>query len=137
LNERFAVAREHVHLREHDLGTILLVTSGLLGVIASCVHGYLGETRIIARSSFPSRQAKELVRAIWQFSTAIWIVCALVFVAAPWTFDDASRPWIVAAACLPILWGIVGNAWITRGCHPGWAIFALITLLAMFGAVGV
>ena len=114
--------------------TALLCTAGVFCIAASCVHGYLGETRLIAPASFPSRQAKSLVRALFQLSTATWIASGAVMAAAPWLFDDRTRPWAVAAACLPLLWGIAANAWITRGRHFGWKVFAAVVALAALGA---
>lgn len=114
--------------------TALLCTAGVLCAAIACIHGYLGETRLIAPATFPSRQAKALIRAIWQFSTAAWVASGAVLAAAPWAFDDRSRPWAVAAACLPLVWGIVANAWITRGRHFGWKALSAVVALAALGA---
>ena len=114
---------------------LLLCTAGVLCAAAACLHGYLGETRLIAPARFPSRQARLLVSAIFQWSTATWLASGVVIAAAPWWFDDRSRPWAVAAACLPLAWGIVFNAWITRGRHFGWKVLAAIVALALAGAV--
>jgi len=115
--------------------TPLLVLDGLLCITAACLHGYLGEARLIGPAIFPNRQAKQLVSAIWQLSTATWIASGIVIAASPWLFDDARRPWGVAFACVPLAWGIVANAWITRGRHFGWKIFLGIVAAAMLGAV--
>lgn len=117
------------------MGVTLLSAAGLIGAIAACVHGYLGERYILARSSFPNRQAASLVRAIWHLSTATWLAGALLFAAAPWLFNDTVRPWAVGVASLPILWGVVANAWITRGRHVGWMAFALVLALAAGGVL--
>jgi hypothetical protein len=114
--------------------TALLCTAGVLCVAAACVHGYLGETRLIAPARFPSRQAKRLVSAVFQLSTATWIASGAVMAAAPWAFDDRTRPWAVAAACLPLVWGIAANAWITHGRHFGWKVLAAVVALAALGA---
>jgi hypothetical protein len=113
---------------------LLCTAAGVLCVAAACVHGYLGETRLIAPARFPNRQAKALVSAAFQLSTALWIASGAVIAAAPWLFDDRGRPWAVAAACLPLLWVIVANAWITRGRHFGWKVFAAVVALAAMGA---
>ena len=114
--------------------TVLLGIAGVLCAAAACVHGYLGETRLIAPATFPNRQAKLLVSAIFQWSTVTWFASGVVIAAAPWLFDDRSRPWAVAAACLPLVWGIVFNAWITRGRHFGWKVCAAIVVLAVSAA---
>lgn len=51
----------------------LLVPAGLLCIGVACLHGYLGKTRLIARSTFPGRQAGGLISAIWlNASTPFW-----------------------------------------------------------------
>ena len=55
--------------------TALLVASGLLAIVVAGLHGYLGETRLIAPATFPSRQARSLLRAMWQFTAALWAAC--------------------------------------------------------------
>jgi hypothetical protein len=114
--------------------TSLLVSAGVACILAAIAHGYLGQTRLIAPAAFAGRQAKALVVLIWQFSAAAWAACGAVIAASPWLFSDATRPAAVAIACLPLLWGVVGNAWITRGRHFGWKLFGAIVLVAAIGA---
>lgn len=113
---------------------IILVAAGLACIVAALIHGYLGQTRLIAPATFPNRQAKALVGVIWQLSTAIWAVCGAVIAASPWVFDDHTRLAAVLCACLPLGWGIVGNAWVTRGRHFGWKMLAAIVSAAIIGA---
>ena len=113
--------------------TVLLVGGGLGLIAAAIAHGYLGQTRLIASATFQSRQAKEIVLAIWHFSSASWAACGAIIAASPWLFDDASRKTAVMFACLPVVYGVVGNAWITRGRHFGWKVFAAAITLAMLG----
>ena len=112
----------------------LLVSAGLLCIAVAFYHGYLGETRLIAPATFPNRQARLLVSAVWQLSTATWIASGIVIASSPWLFRDESRTWGVAAACLPLLYGAVANAWITRGRHFGWKALGVVIALAMVGA---
>jgi hypothetical protein len=113
---------------------IVLVPVGLACMAAALYHGYLGQTRLIDPATFPSRQAKEMVGMIWQFSTAAWAVCGAIIALSPWLFPSRFRLESVICACLPIGWGILGNAWITRGRHFGWKIFAGIVAAAIVGA---
>lgn len=114
---------------------VILVPVGLACILAALVHGYRGQTLLIDPADFRSQQAKSLVGMIWQFSAAAWAVCGGVIAASPWLFDDAARPGGVALACLPMLWGIIGNAWVTRGRHFGWKVFAVIVAAAITGAL--
>ena len=113
--------------------TVLLPLAGLLGVIVALAHGWLGETKIIAHSKFPGRQAKGFVRAMWHLSSASWIAGSLLIAASPWLVTPAQRPWVVAYACLPMVWSIVANAWISRGRHFGWMALAVVVGLAALG----
>lgn len=115
--------------------TPVLIMAGILGMAVACYHGYLGETKLIAPSTFPSRQVRLLVSAVWQLSTVVWIVSGAVIAASPWLFSDQHRPWAVAAACLPLLYGAVANAVITRGRHFGWKALSAIILLAAVGVL--
>ena len=115
--------------------TPILVTAGIACMGAAIAHGYRGQTRLIKLATFANREAKALVSMIWHFSAAASAVCGAVIAASPWLFPDETRPIAVALACLPPLWGIVGNAWATRGRHFGWMVFAGIVVLALVGAV--
>jgi F0F1-type ATP synthase membrane subunit c/vacuolar-type H+-ATPase subunit K len=114
---------------------IILVPAGLACIVAALIHGYLGQKRLIAPAKFPNRQAKALVGVIWQFSTAIWAVCGAIIGASPWLFDDHTRQAAVLGTCLPLAWGIIGNAWITRGQHFGWKMLATIVSAAILGVM--
>lgn len=114
--------------------TAILLPTGLLCAALAAYHGYLGQIRLIDPATFESRQAKALVGMIWQFSAAAWVICGLIIAAAPWLFDDSARPVAVILACLPIMWGVVGNAWVTRGRHFGWKLFAMVVAAATTGA---
>jgi len=113
----------------------LLVPAGILCIVVAVIHGYLGETRLIATATFPNRQSRQLVSAIWQLSTATWIASGAVIAAAPWLFDDQTRRWGVIAACLPLAWGVAANAWITRGRHFGWKVLGIVIVLAIIGSM--
>lgn len=114
--------------------TPILVAAGLACMSAAVAHGYRGQTRLITPATFADRQAKALVLMIWHFSAAAWAMCGAVIAVSPWLFPNQTRPIAVALACLPLLWGIVGNAWITRGRHFGWKLFGAIVVLALIGA---
>ena len=113
---------------------LLLCIAGVLCIGAAGLHGYLGETRLIAPATFPNRQAKSLVRRS-SAQHGQWMASGAVMVAAPWVFDDRTRPWAVAAACLPLVWGIAANAWITHGRHFGWKVLSAVVGLAALGAL--
>lgn len=110
---------------------LLMVATGVICVLLSCVHGYLGEARLIGPASFPSRQAKLLVSAIWQFSTAMWIISGVLIAASPWLFPAAWLTPAIALICTPLLFGVIANCAITRGRHFGWKALLAIIVAAM------
>lgn len=111
--------------------SILLLPIGIACVAAALYHGYLGQTRLIGPTVFANRQAKELVAMIWQFSTATWAFCGVVIAVSPWLFAGGNRLSAIVCACLPIMWGVIDNAWVTRGRHFGWKVFAAIVAAAV------
>lgn len=114
---------------------IIFPLAGALGVATALAHGYLGETRVIAPATFPNAQARDFVRAMWQLSTATWVAGSLIIAAAPFVFaDPAQRRLALLLACLPMIWGIVCNAWISKGRHFGWMALAAVVGLTLLGA---
>lgn len=113
--------------------TALLLASGFLAIAVAILHGYLGETRLIAPATFASGQARRFVSAMWQLTTALWITCGAVIAAAPWIGQETRR-WAVLVACLPLLWGVVANIWITRGRHIGGQLMGVAVAMALLGA---
>ncbi len=112
----------------------LLVTSGVLCGVVACIHGYLGHAYVIGRARFDSDQSRLLALAMWQLTTVTWIACGVIIAASPWICDDRARPWVVGAACLPLIYGVIGNAWITHGKNPGWMALSVVVALAFIGA---
>jgi hypothetical protein len=113
----------------------ILPLAGTLGVMTALAHGYLGETRIISLATFPNAQARGFVRAMWQLSTATWIAGSLMIAAAPFVFaDPVQRKLVLLVACLPMIWGIACNAWISKGRHFGWMALAAVVGLTVLGA---
>ncbi len=112
---------------------VLLPLAGVLGTIVAIAHGYLGETRLIAPLDIAGRQAKSFIRAIWQLSTATWILGSLIIGVSPWVVPAEQRVLVVGIASLPMLYGLVANAWISRGRHYGWKLLAVVLGLAAAG----
>ena len=118
------------------MADLLLPPIGLLVVAAAALHDWLGQTRLIGPAQFPTATARRLVVLIWHYSAVSWAACGLLIAASPWLVGEGARPWVVAACCLPLVFGAVGNGVATRGRHCGWKIFAGLVLAAMAAAVG-
>jgi hypothetical protein len=114
-------------------GSALLVASGCLCCVVACIHGYLGHAHVIGRATFTNDQMRQLADAMWQLTTVTWVASGAVIAASPWISDDKTRPWVVGAACLPLIYGLIGNAWITHGKNPGWMAMTVVVALALIG----
>jgi hypothetical protein len=44
---------------------LLLYTSGILGLAATFLHGYLGETRVFVRARIEPERLRTLIRLVW------------------------------------------------------------------------
>lgn len=113
-----------------------LYVAGGMGIVIALIHGWLGETKLIAPVTFPSRMAKNIMRAIFQLSTAIWIAGSAVLIATPAYVPDSHRAWVVAVATAPMLWCVFGNFWASRGRHFGWMALSVVLAIAAYGALG-
>lgn len=114
----------------------LLLPVGLACIAAAIVHGYLGHSRLIAPAQFPHRWARGFTAMIWQYSTVTWIMIGIFIAVSPWTLSASDRAWAVPVSCVPILYGVIGNAVVSHGRHFGWMIFAVIIALATLIALG-
>ncbi|MEZ5679852.1 MAG: hypothetical protein R3E14_00985 [Erythrobacter sp.] len=114
---------------------ILLLPIGLACVFASIAHGYLGQTRLIAPAEFPRGWARGFVSMIWQYSTVTWATIGAFIAVSPWLLTADERRWAIPAACLPILYGVIGNAIVSQGRHFGWMLFAAIIAAASLVAL--
>lgn len=115
---------------------IFLPLSGALCVVVAVIHGYLGQAKLIPSANFATESGRLLVIAIWQLSTLVWIGSGITFAIAPWAFSDETRGLIVLIAALPIAYGVVANAWFTKGRHFGWMLLALVLVFAALGTYG-
>jgi len=117
-----------------------LALAGVIGSGVAVVHGILIQ-RLMVRPLYEfsladrriSAPIRRLVPGLLHFSTVSWFLGGLVLIAAIWLERDMRL-----AACLFVgglyLYGALGNLWATRGCHPGWMLYALALVLIVLGA---
>jgi hypothetical protein len=110
-----------------------LYAAGILGLIAAFLHGWLGETRVLARTRIEPDRFRLLIRLVWHCSVVAWAAVAVLLIAAPTMASAPARYWIVAAAVAVFGFAAVANAWATRGRFFGWIILTLIVVLALVG----
>jgi hypothetical protein len=110
-----------------------LYASGILGLIAAFLHGWLGETRVLSRVRIEPERFRLLIRLVWHCSVVAWAAVAVLLIAAPSIDSPAARHWIVAAAAAVFGFAAVANAWATRGRFFGWIVLTAVVVLAVAG----
>lgn len=113
---------------------LCLQAAGVLAMVTACVHGYLGQVRVIGPAGITRPVIRRLLQAVWQAGALHWAVGGAVFIAAPHVMGAEARLWVVvvmgAGYALPAL----GNLWVMRARHPGGWLLGLVVALAAAGA---
>ena len=126
-----------------DWHDIALASAGLIGCVTALVHGVLTQ-RLMVRpigaalgaEKTLSAPIRKLVPILLQFSTFAWLAGGLALIAsAAWLGRDAKLAVGLLVGSL-YLYGAVGNAWATRGRHPGWVLMAVAVVLIGYGLCG-
>jgi hypothetical protein len=112
---------------------LLLQAAGVAAIVVALIHGWLGETKILARATVEPERIRTLMRVVWQAGTVAWIGGGVLLIAAPWMASDPARHWIVATMALVFAFGAAGNAFATRGRHYGWLALSAVVALAVAG----
>lgn len=118
---------------ERAMRDLLLQTAGVLGIFVGVVHGILGETKVFATARIEPAWTRALLRAVWAAGAVAWVGGGVLLLAAPAMTSDAARTWIVAVFAVVYGCAALGNAWVTRGRHPGWMLLAAAIGLALAG----
>ncbi len=111
---------------------ILLQAGGALAIAVALFHGVIGETTVFRHAHIEPARIRLLLRLIWQAGTVAWCGCGVLLIAAP-RFDPAARHWIVLTCAAIYAAGIVGNAWVSGGRHPGWMLLSAAVALSLAG----
>jgi hypothetical protein len=118
---------------EDVMRDILLQCAGTGAIVASLIHGVLGETKVFARAQIEPKRLRTLLRLVWQAGTVAWIGGGVLLLLVPWMQSDLARHAIVVTLALVYAFAACANAWATRGRHFGWAAFAGVVALAVAG----
>jgi hypothetical protein len=107
-----------------------MATAGLIGCAVAVVHGLLTQRHMVEpfeRLAAPglSGSVRRLVRALLQFSAFNWFVGGLALIIAALWLGAETRLAVGLLVGSSYLFGVVGNAWATRGRHPGWMLYAV------------
>jgi hypothetical protein len=100
---------------------LLLYAAGVLGLAATFLHGYPGETRVFTRVHIEPERLRPLIRLGWHCSVVAWAAVVVLLIGAPSIGSQPARYWIVGAAVVVFALAAMANAWATRGhFSAGW-----------------
>lgn len=115
----------------HDL---MLQAAGVLAIVVACVHGYLGQARVIGPAGITRPMIRQLLQAVWQAGALHWAFGGAIFIAAPHVMGAEARFWVVVVMGAGYLLPALGNLWAMRARHPGGWLLCLVVALAAAGA---
>ncbi|MDJ0656623.1 MAG: hypothetical protein QNJ40_20855 [Xanthomonadales bacterium] len=110
-----------------------LIAAGVLGLITSAGHGYIGHVRLVSPLDGIDARAKRALGTVFQLTTIYWVMGGIALILAPFTLSATPRE--VLAIFMAVIYGTaaLGNLWITRGFHFGWVMLTAATVLAIAG----
>jgi len=106
---------------------------GLAGILVAIIHGVLGETKVFARATIQPESLRTLIRLVWQAGTVAWIGGGVLLIVAPSLGSESARHWITATIIVVYGFGIIANAWWSRGRGFGWKALGVVVALAVAG----
>ena len=112
---------------------LFLFAAGITAIAVAVLHGVLGETKVFSRATIEPPRLRNLIRICWQIGTVGWICGGILLLATPSLPSIAARHWIVMTMCVMYGFGMVGNFWVFRGRHFGWAMLGAVVTMAAIG----
>ncbi len=114
--------------------------AGGIGLSVAVVHGVLTQRymvrpvgRLLAADGRTAPAIGKLVPLLLHYSTVTWFLGGIALIAASLWLEPPSKTAIGAVVGSLYLYGVIGNAWATRGRHPGWMLLAVAIILIVFG----
>ena len=121
------------------MAEVVLLTAACLCVVTAGIHSIMGEQRLIGPLLNSQARimreplARQVVRFAWHWTSALWLVVAVVLVSAA-TGSFVDRTILLAIALAHIVCGLLDAA-ITRGKHIGWPFILSIGALTLFAVI--
>lgn len=112
---------------------LFLQAAGVAAIAVALIHGVLGETKVFARATIEPPRLRTLIRFCWQVGTVGWICGGVLLIATPSVGSASARHWIVTTMCAMYGFGMLGNFWVLRGRHFGWAALGAVIMMAAIG----
>jgi hypothetical protein len=112
--------------------------AGIVGVGVAVIHGVLIQKLLVQPLAAPggvrmSAPIRRLIAPLLHFSTYNWFLGGLALIAVAAGFQPGARLMVALLVGSSYLFGAVGNAWATRGRHPGWMLMAVALILIVLG----
>jgi hypothetical protein len=112
---------------------LFLQAAGIAAIAVALIHGILGEVRVFARATIEPARLRTLIRACWQIGTVAWICGGVLLIATPSVASAPARHWIIITMSVMYGFGMIGNFWVLRGRHFGWAALGTVITMAIIG----
>jgi hypothetical protein len=112
---------------------LFLQAAGIAAIIVALIHGVLGETKVFSRAAIEPPRLRTLIRICWQIGTVGWICGGVLLLAAPSIASLPARHWIVLTMVAMYSFGMIGNFYVFRGRHFGWAALGAVIAMAVIG----
>jgi hypothetical protein len=123
-----------------DMQNAALAAAGVIGSSVAVLHGVSIQRHMIGplapvmhATDRISSSGRRLVPLLLHFSTFNWFLGGLALIAAANWFGSEARLATGLLVGSSYLFGALGNFWGTKGRHPGWALYAVVLGLIMFG----
>lgn len=118
----------------------VMAAAGLIGCTVAVAHGVLTQRLMVEPFERVAAQnlsgaVRRLVPALLQFSTFNWFVGGIALMVASLGVGAETQRAIGLLVGSSYLFGVVGNAWATRGRHPGWMLYAVAVVLIGYAIV--
>ena len=117
------------------MSDLFLIAAGLLSIMVSIIHGFLGETKVIKPIEGLESGLLRIIRAVWFLSAVYWFVGGVFLVLAPYYFEPSQRTIIAGITIAMYFSGALANFWASRGRDMGWVFLIVIVALIYFGRI--
>ncbi len=115
------------------MDTTLLIVAGCLGILIAAVHGYLGQTRLVAPASQLSPVANRMLFAVFHLSTLYWLAGGFLLLYLAVSDDAQLVRWGGGVVAITYLAAAAANCWASRARHFGWLLLTATAAMIVIG----
>lgn len=118
-----------------------IIAAGAIGAFTALVHSYLVRRKmsetlgpVLAQESAFPEAIQRLVPLLLDFSGYNWFLGGVLLMSAPFWLSGEGIVVAALAVGASYVFAFAGNFWGTRGRHPGWVLYAIASVLLLYGA---